>query len=155
MGFQSDGDLVSQISQLRILHLTEEDVFPFQSENRLPLHDHKKNNNSKHVYRQSQMRKPTGCEVKWAECSLIMRTVYRVSSFSLMLDGSVGLWGGFQSDGDFVSQTSQLRIRHSAEEDNLSPSDPKIACLSQSIKISEKHVNRQRCLAFHVPDNKH
>ena len=37
-----------------------------------------------------------------------------------------------------------VRILHSAEEDNLSPFDSKIACLCQSIKINEnKHVYHQ------------
>ena len=31
-------------------------------------------NNNKHVYRQSQVRKPNNSEVKWAECSLIIGT---------------------------------------------------------------------------------
>ena len=49
--------------------------------------------------------------------------------FSLILDNSVGLWVGIQSAGKLVSETSQLRILHSAEEDNLSPFDPKIVYL--------------------------
>ena len=47
-----------------------------------------------------------------------------------------GLWVGIWFAGDLVSQTSQLWILHSAEEDNLSPFDSKITCLCQSIKIS-------------------
>ena len=35
-------------------------------------------NNNKHVYRQSQVRKPTGSEVEWAECLLIIGTGCRV-----------------------------------------------------------------------------
>ena len=31
-------------------------------------------NNNKHAYRQSQVRKPTGSVVEWAECSLIIGT---------------------------------------------------------------------------------
>ena len=31
-------------------------------------------NNNQHVYCQSQVRKPIGSEVKWAECSLIIGT---------------------------------------------------------------------------------
>ena len=39
------------------------------------------------------------------------------------------------------SQTSQLRILYSADEDNLGPFDSKIDCLCQSIKINNsKHV---------------
>ena len=64
-----------------------------------------------------------------------------VQVFSLILDSSVGLWVGIQSAGELVSETSQLRILHSAEEDNLFPFDSKIACLCQSIEIdTKKHV---------------
>ena len=60
------------------------------------------------------------------------------STFCLIRDSSVGLWVGIQSAGDLVSQTSQLLILHSAEEDNVSPFDWKIACLCQGIKINNK-----------------
>ena len=43
---------------------------------------------------------------------------------------------GIQSAGDPVPKTLWVRILHSAEEDNLSPSDSKIACLCQSIAIN-------------------
>ena len=39
-----------------------------------------------------------GSEVKWAECSLIIGTGCWVHVFSLILDSSVGLWVGIQSD---------------------------------------------------------
>ena len=58
-----------------------------------------------HVYRQSQMRKPTGSGVEWAECSLIIGTGCRVQVFSLILKSSVGLSAGIQSAGDLVSET--------------------------------------------------
>ena len=61
--------------------------------------------NNKHVYRQSQVRMPNGCGVKWAECSLIIGTGCRVQVFSLILDSSVGLSVGIQSAGDLVSET--------------------------------------------------
>ena len=77
-------------------------------------------NNNKYVYRQSQVRKPignkvewaeclliigTGCRVqdrgaKWAECSLIIGTGCRVQVFSLILDSSVGLSASIQSAGE-------------------------------------------------------
>ena len=59
-------------------------------------------NDYKHVYRQSQVRKPTGSGVEWAECSLIIGTGYWVQDFSLILDSSVGLSTGIQSAGDSV-----------------------------------------------------
>ena len=55
-------------------------------------------NNNKHVYRQSQVWKPIGSGVKWAECPLIIGTGCWV--FSLILDSSVGLSVGIQSAGD-------------------------------------------------------
>ena len=57
-------------------------------------------NNNKHVYRQSQVRKPIGNKVEWAECLLIMGTGCRVQVFSLILDSSVGLSAGIQSAGE-------------------------------------------------------
>ena len=59
-----------------------------------------------------------------------------VQVFCLILDSSVGLCVGIQSAGDLVSYMSQLRMLHSAKEDNLSLFDSKIACLCQSIKIN-------------------
>ena len=64
----------------------------------------------------------------------------RVKVFSLILDSSVGLSAGIQSAGDWVSETLWVRILHSAEEDNLSPFDSKIACLCQSIEINNKYI---------------
>ena len=75
-------------------------------------------NNNKHVYHQSQVRKPIGSGVKWAECSLIIGTGCWVKVFSLILDGSMGFWVGIRSAGGLVPQ---LRILHSAEQDNLLP----------------------------------
>ena len=65
------------------------------------------------------------------------------SSFCLILDSSVSLSAGIQSAEDWISETLWVRILHSAEEDNLSPLDPKIACLCQSIEINNKYVYRQ------------
>ena len=48
------------------------------------------------VYRQSQVRKPNGSEVKWAECSWDVEFKF----YSLILDSSVGLWVGIQSSGE-------------------------------------------------------
>ena len=59
-------------------------------------------NNNKHVYRQSQVRKPTGSGVECAECSLVIGTGCRVQVFSLILDSSVGLPADIQSAGDLV-----------------------------------------------------
>ena len=89
------------------------------------------------VYRQSQVWMPNGSGVKWAECLLIIGTGCRVQVFCLILDSSVGLSAGIQSAGDLVLETLWVWILHSAEDDNLSPFDSKIACLCQSIKISK------------------
>ena len=62
----------------------------------------------------------------------------------MIRDSSVSLSAGIQSAGDWVSETLWVRILHSAEEDNLSPFDSKIACLCQSIEINNnKYVYRQ------------
>ena len=83
---------------VRILPSAEEDnLSPFDS-NIACLCQSIEINNNKHVYRQSQVRKPTGSEVEWAECLLIIGTGCRV--FSLILDSSVGLSAGIQSAGE-------------------------------------------------------
>ena len=58
------------------------------------------------------------------------------SSFSLILDSSFGLWVSTQSAGDLVFETSQLRILHSAEEDNLSPFDSKSLACARAMKLT-------------------
>ena len=100
-------------------------------------------NNNKCVYRQSQVRMPNGSGVRWADCLLIIGTGCRVQVFCLILDSSVGLSAGIRSAEDWVSETLWVRILHSAEEENLSPFDSKIACLCQSIEINNKYVYRQ------------
>ena len=101
-------------------------------------------NNNKYVFRQSQVRMPNGSGVRWAEFLLIIGTGCRVQVFCLILDSSVGLSAGIQSAEDWVSETLWVRILLSAEEDNLSPFDSKIACLCQSIEINNnKYVYRQ------------
>ena len=99
--------------------------------------------NNKHLYCQSQVRKPTETGVEWAECSLIIHvgTGYWVQDFSLILDSSVGLPAGIQSAGDSVPETLG-RILHSAEAGNLSPFDSKIACLCQRFEIN----NNKPCI---------
>ena len=63
------------------LHSAEEDnLSPFDS-NTACLCQSIEINNNKHVYRQSQVRKPTGNGVEWAECSLIIGTGCRVQVF--------------------------------------------------------------------------
>ena len=59
------------------------------------------------------------------------------SNICLILDSSVGLWVGIQSAGDLVSQTSKVRILHSAVEDNY-------VCLSVCLYVcNNKYVYRQ------------
>ena len=85
---------------VRILHSAEEDnLSPFDS-NIACLCQSIEINNNTHVYRQSQVRKPIGNEVEWAECLLIIGTGCRVQGFSLILDSSVGLSAGIQSAGE-------------------------------------------------------
>ena len=74
---------------VRILHSAKEkNLSPFDSKIACLCRSININNN-KHVYHQSQLRKTTGNEVKWVECSLIIGTDYR---FRLLLDNSVVLW---------------------------------------------------------------
>ena len=135
-GIQSAEDWVSETLWVRILHSAEEDnLSPFDSKIACLCQSIEINNN-KYVYRQSQVRMPNGSGVRWAECLLIIGTGCRVQVFSLILDSSVGLSTGIQSAEDWVSETLWVRILHSAEEDNLSPFDLKIACLCQSIEIN-------------------
>ena len=71
-----------------------------------------------------------------------MLTTYKMvkrlsSSFSLILDGSVGLSAGIQYAGDSVPETLDRNL-YSAEEDNLSHFNSKITCLWQSMDINNK-----------------
>ena len=85
--------------------ITEKDnLFPFDSKI-VCLCQSIKISNTKHVYRQSQMRKPTSNGVEWAECLLIIGAGYWVQVFSLILDSSVGLSAGIQSAEDSVPET--------------------------------------------------
>ena len=143
-GIQSAEDWVSETPWVRILLSAEEDnLSPFDSKIACLCQSIEINNN-KYVYRQSQVRMSNGSGVRWAECLLIIGTGCRVQVFSLILDSSVGLSAGIQSAEDWVSETPRVRILLSAEEDNLSPFDSKIACLCQSIEINNnKYVYRQ------------
>ena len=80
---------------------------------------------------QSQERKPTGCGVEWAKCSLIIGTGYWVQ---VVLAWSSIVQSGIQSAVDSNSDTL-VRILHSAEEDNWSPFDLKIACCATGSKL--------------------
>ena len=66
---------------------------------------------NKHVNRQSQVRKPTGSGVEWAECSLTIGTCYWVQVFSLIIESSVDFSAGIQCAGDSVSETLGRRKR--------------------------------------------
>ena len=114
---------------VRILYSAEEDSLSLFDSNITCLCQSIEVNNNKHVYRQSQVRKPTGSEVEWAECLLIIGMGCRIQvflawssiaqsvcqkAFSLLANRCLRPW---------------VRILHSAEEDNLSPFDSNIACL--------------------------
>ena len=89
--------------RVQILHSAEEhNLSPFDL-NIACLCQSIEINNNKYVYRQSQVRKSTDSGAKWAECSLIIGTSFRVQVFSLILDSSVGLSVSIQSAGDLVS----------------------------------------------------
>ena len=88
--------------------------------------------NNKHVNRQSQVRKPTGSGVEWAECSLIIGTCSWVPVFSLILESSVDFSEGIQSAGDSVPETLGRRKRTCFLSIRKS-----LACV---IEIYNKHV---------------
>ena len=76
MGIQSAGDLV--LSWVQILYSTEEDnLSPFDSKIAC-LYQSIEINDNKHVYHQSQVQKPTGSGVEWAECSMIIETACQI-----------------------------------------------------------------------------
>ena len=120
---------------VRILYSAEEDsLCPFESKIACLCLSIAINNN-KHVYRQRQVRKPSGSGVKWAECLLIVGMGYWIQVFNLILNSSVGLSAGIQPARESVPETL-VRILHPTEEDNLHPID----CLCQSIEFNNKHV---------------
>ena len=96
------GAMASKITSFTIVYSTvysdEDNLSPFDSNIACLCQSIEIDN--KHVYRQSQVRKPTGSEVEWAECLLIIGTSCRVQVFSLILDSSVGLSAGIQSAGE-------------------------------------------------------
>ena len=104
VGIQSAGDLVSETLGSNPAFSRGRQLVSFRFESRLlcPSIDI---DNNKHVYRQSQVQKPTGNGVEWAEYSLIIGTGCRVSVFSLIIDSSMGLSAVIQSAGDLVSKT--------------------------------------------------
>ena len=130
-------------SWVRILPSAEEDnLSPFDS-NIACLCQSIEINNNKYVYRQSQVRKPIGNKVEWAECLLIIGTGCRVQVFAW---SSIAQSVCLQAFSLLVNRylRSWVRILPSAEEDNLSPFDSNIACLCQSIEINNnKYVYRQ------------
>ena len=98
-------------------------------------------NNNKHVYRQSQVRKPTGRGVDWAECLQVIWTGCRVLSFLAWSSTAQSVCQRAFSLLEIRFQRYWVRILHSAAEDNVSPFDSKIACLCQSIEINNKYVS--------------
>ena len=103
-------------------------------------------NNNKHVYRQSQVRKPTGSEVDWAECLLTIGTGCRVQVFAWSSIAQSVCQQAFRLLANRCLRP-WVRILHSAEEDNLSPFDSNITSLCQSIEINNnKHVCIRVCL---------
>ena len=136
---------------VRILPSAEEDnLSPFDS-NIACLCQSIEINNNKHVYRQSQVRKPIGSKVEWAECLLIIGTGCRVPSF--LAWSSIAQSVCQQAFSLLVNRYLRpwVRILPSAEEDNLSPFDSNIACLCQSIEINNnKHVCMYVCMCIYI-----
>ena len=93
--------------------------------------------NSKHVYRQSQLRKPTITEVKWVNnrSSRYMAIDFKLSRFvsGHSVYWRIGVW-------DFLN----LKPAFSRGRQLVS-FDPKIACLCQSIEI-KKYACMHECM---------
>ena len=122
--------------RVQILHSAEEDnLSPFDL-NIACLCQSIEINNNKYVYRQSQVRKPTGSGVGWAECSLIIGTGCRVLVFLAWSSIAQSVCQRAFSLLAIWCLRPRVQILHSAEEDNLSPFDLNIACLCQSIEIN-------------------
>ena len=100
-------------------------------------------NNNKHVNRQSHVGKPTRSAVKGAEFSLIIGMSCWVQVFTFILGGSIGLWAGIQSAGEWVPQTPGFEILVSPEEGNLIA----IACLSVSVHLRHQQQTCTRMYA--------
>ena len=103
---------------VRNLHSAEEDnPSPFDL-NIACLCQSIKINNNKHVYRQSQERKPAGRGVQWAECSLIIGTgcwvqVFTWSSISQsvcqLAFSLLAIWSTWK--GAYILPSSQYRVQ--------------------------------------------
>ena len=84
-GIQSAGDSVPETPWVWILHSAEEDhLSPFDLKIACLCQSIEINNN-KHVYHQSQVQKPTGSGVKWAEFSLFIGTGYWIKVLNLLM----------------------------------------------------------------------
>ena len=82
--------------------------------------------------------KPTGSEVEWAECSLIIGTGHWVQVFLAWFSVAQSVRQGALNLLEIRFQRPWVRFLHSAEVDNLSPFDSKI-CLSVP-----EHQNEQQ-----------
>ena len=120
----------------------EDNLSPFDSNN-VCLCQSIEINNSKHVYRQSQVQNQlTGSGVEWAECSLTIGTGWWVQVFSLILDSSVSLASGHSGcwrfgvwDPGFESCIQQRKTTWL---------DSNIVCLCQSIEINNNKYNKTK-----------
>ena len=87
-----------------ILHSPEGDTSSLFNSKSACLYQSIEINNSKHVYRQNQLRKPTVNRIEWAECSPIIVTGCRVKVLSLILDSWVSLSAGIQFARNSVAE---------------------------------------------------
>ena len=141
---------------VRILLSAEEDNLSLFDSNIACLCQSITINNSKHVYRQSQVRMPNGCGVKWAECSLIIGTGCWVQVLDWSSIAQSFCQWAFSLLAIWCLRPWWVRILLSAEEHNLSPFDSNIACLCQSIEINNnKHVHVSLLVPLYLLDNKH
>ena len=125
----------------RILHSADEDnSSPFDSKIACLCHSININNN-KHVCRHSQVQKPTGNGVEWAECSLIIGTGGWVQDFSLILDSSAALSASIQSAGHSVPETLVESCIQQRKTTCLLSNRRSFACARASkLTATNKHV---------------
>ena len=92
------------------------------------------------------------CICMWlCMCIYIRMYVCLCMHVNLILDSSIGLWVGIQSADDLVTQTSKIRILHSAEEDNLSPFNSKsLPCAMVQSKSNYKNVCLHVCMCVTI-----
>ena len=134
-GIQSSGELVPETLGSNPAFSRGRQLVSFRLKKMACLCQSIEINNNKHIYRHSQVGKPTGSEVEWAECSLIIGTGCWVQDLAWYSIAQSVCQRAFSLLAIWCLR-SQVRILHSAEEDSWPPFYSKIAWLCKSIEIN-------------------